>query len=67
MSYDNDFARNVITFGVNDASYFIFILMKALVNRKKFRTNFTKAKTKFYLSLYYNDANSYLYVNKTDF
>ena len=28
--------------------------------------NFTKEKTKFYLSLHYNGANSYLFVNVTE-
>ena len=32
-----------------------------------FNINFTKAKAKFCLSLYYNSGESYLYVNKTDF
>ena len=30
---------------------------------KKFSNNFTKASTKFCLSLHYNDNNSYLFVN----
>ena len=30
---------------------------------KKFSINFTKAKTKFCLSLHYNGDNSYLFVN----
>ena len=34
---------------------------------KKFSINFTKANTKFVLSLHYNGDGSYLYVNKTGF
>ena len=37
--------------------------MEALVHIKKFDINFSKAKTKFCLSLHYNDDNSYLFVN----
>ena len=33
---------------------------------KKNSINFSKANTKFYLSLYYNDDESYLYVNNSD-
>ena len=36
-------------------------LMKAL--EKIFGVNSTKANTKFYLSLYYNADNSYLFIN----
>ena len=32
---------------------------------KKINSTFSKAKTKFCLSLHYNSTNSYLYVNKT--
>ena len=38
------------------------VLLKALNHQKKFNTNFTKANTKFCLSLYYDDT-SYLFVN----
>ena len=34
---------------------------------KRFNTDFTKAKTKLCLSLFYNGAESNLYVNKVDF
>ena len=34
---------------------------------QKFGINFTKAKTKFYLSLHYNDDNSYLFINGKKF
>ena len=38
--------------------------MEALDHQKKrFSINFTKANTKFYLSLHYNADNSYLYIN----
>ena len=36
--------------------------MEALVYKKKFRINFTKAKTKSCLSLHYNGDNSFLFV-----
>ena len=38
------------------------VLMEALVHKKKFRINFTKAKTKSCLSLHYNGDNSFLFV-----
>ena len=76
-NFDNDFARNVIIFDVDDSS------LSHINNRKnnflvlgegntfgtngsfgapekKFSTNFTKAKTKFYLSVHYNHDSSYL-------
>ena len=34
-----------------------------LTAEKKYSTNFTENKKKFYLSLHYNGANSYLFVN----
>ena len=37
--------------------------MEALVQQKKININFSKAKTKFCLSLHYNAGNSYLFVN----
>ena len=40
--------------------------MIALVQQKKNCINFSKAKTKLCLTLHYNGANSYLYVNKTE-
>ena len=38
--------------------------MKDLVHQKKFDINFSKAKTKFCLSLHFNAANSYLFVDR---
>ena len=35
------------------------------VSEKKFSTNFSKGKAKFWLSLHYNDDDSYLFVNRT--
>ena len=32
--------------------------------KKKCNINFTKSKTKFYLSLHYNGNNNYLHINK---
>ena len=37
-----------------------------LAAEKKYSINFSISKTKFYLSLYYNGVNSYLFVNGTD-
>ena len=37
--------------------------MEALVHQKKNVINFTKAKTKFCLTLHYNADNRYLFVN----
>ena len=44
----------------------LMVLMIALVQKKRNSINFSKAKTKFCLSLHYNYDESYLYVNKTD-
>ena len=38
----------------------------AIYAEKLYSINFTKTNTKFYLSLYYNGANSYLFVNGTE-
>ena len=40
--------------------------MVALVQQKEISINFSKANTKFCLSLHYNGNDSYLYVNKTE-
>ena len=41
-------------------------LEHALTAKKLYAINFTKQNTKFCLSLYYNGANSYLFVNGTE-
>ena len=41
-------------------------LEHTLSAKKMFSINFTKKNTKFCLSLYYNRANSYLFVNGTE-
>ena len=41
-------------------------LEHALSAEKLYSINFTKEKTKFCLSLHYNGANSYLFVNSTE-
>ena len=41
----------------------LLLLMKALVHQKKNDINFSKAQTKFCLSLHYNRDNSYLFGN----
>ena len=76
----NDIARNLVIFGAGNSSsphtdnpkhYFLMleegplILMIALVQQKKNSINFSKADTKFSLSLHYNGDEIYLYVNKT--
>ena len=38
-------------------------LESAISTEKLYSINFTKKNTKFYLSLHYNGANSYLFVN----
>ena len=79
-SFDNDTARNVIIFGVNNSSSShsenrrsdFLILGKCPtfgINgsfgapKKKFDINFSKANTRFCLSLHYNGDNIYLFVN----
>ena len=79
FSIGNETGKNVILFGVDmsSSSKFdnrkkdIFILGKgptqglehALSAEKMYSVNFTKKNTKFFLSLHYNGANSYLFVN----
>ena len=79
-NFGNDFARNVVIFGVDNSSLShtdncknnFLVLGEARaygINgsfgslEKKFSINFSKANTKFRLSLYYNVDNSYLFVN----
>ena len=76
-SFDNDFTRNVIIFGVDNSSSSHFdnrkndflILGEGPTYdtngsvEKRFSINFTKANTKSCLSLHYNADNSYLFVN----
>ena len=82
-SFGNNFARNVIVFGVDNSlsshtsnQKNNFLVLGAGPTQgindstgsveKKFNINFTKANTKFCLSLHYNGEESYLYVNKTE-
>ena len=68
-SFDNDNARNVIIFGVDNSSSSHGdncknnFLMLGLGPREKNYINFTGATTKFCSSLHYNADNSYLFVN----
>ena len=79
-SFDNDFARSVIIFGVDNSSSShsnnrknnflmsgkgsIFGINGSFGSpERKFSINFSKANTKFCLSLHYNAENSYLFVN----
>ena len=80
--FGNDFARNVVIFDVDNTSSShtnnqkdnVLVLgegpTKAINDRicaaEKTTVNFSKAKTKFCLSLHYNDVKSFLYVNKID-
>ena len=76
-SFDDYFARNVIIFGVdnnssshsdNHKNNFLILGEGPTYGSfgstgKKFNINFTKANTKFCLSLHYHADNSYLFVN----
>ena len=82
FSIGDEIGRNVIIFGVDMSSSLhidnkkkdILILGKGptqglehtLTAEKLYSINFTKEKTKFGLSLHYNGANSYLFVNGTE-
>ena len=45
----------------------LLVLMETLVHqKKKFSINFSKANTKYCLSLHYNDDNSYLFVKRKE-
>ena len=45
----------------------LMVLMEALVHQRKVLSiNFSKANTKFFLSLHYNADNSYLFVNRKE-
>ena len=81
-SIGNEIGRNVIIFGADMSSSShidnkkkdILILGKhstqglehTLTAEKLYSINFTKENTKFCLSLHYNGANSYLFVNGTE-
>ena len=82
FSFGNETGKNVIIFGVDMSSSTkidnrkkdILILGKGptqglestLSAEKMYSINFTKKNTKFCLSLHYNGANSYLFVNGTE-
>ena len=82
FSIGNETGKNIIIFGVNMSSSAridnrkkdILILGKGptqglehtLSAEKLYSINFTKKNTKFCLSLHYNGANSYLFVNGTE-
>ena len=42
------------------------VVLLCWYSRKKISINFSKANTKFFLSLHYNGGESYLHVNKTE-
>ena len=81
FSFDsNGFGRNVIFFGVdmsssvhaNNKKNNILVLGKDFtkglkIAEKLYSINFTENNTKFCLSLHYNGANSYLFVNSKEF
>ena len=79
-SFGNDYAKNVVIFGVDNSSSSdadnrknnflllgegpIYGINKSFGSpEKKFSINFSKAKTKFCMSLHYNGDNSYLLLN----
>ena len=76
-TFDNDTARNVITFGVDNGSSShaenakndVFVVKRRSNLRnfvspeKKFRNNVSKANKKFCLNFLYNANYSYLFVN----
>ena len=72
-SFDNDIARNVIMFGVDNSSSFraanckiIFVvleLMKNLIHQRKNLVLILVKQPKFCLSFHYNADNSCLFVN----
>ena len=80
--FGNEIGKNVIIFGVDmslsskidNRKKDILILGKGptlglehtLCAEKLYSINFTKKNTKFCLSLHYNGANSYLFVNGTE-
>ena len=82
FSIDNEIDRNVIIFGIDMSSSWhidnkkknILILGKGptqglehtMTTEQLHSINFTKNNTKFCLSLHYNGANSYLFVNGTE-
>ena len=82
FSFGNETGKNVIIFGVvmsssskiDNRKKDILILGKGptqglehtLSAEKLYSVNFTKKNTKFCLSLHYNGANSYLFVNSTE-
>ena len=81
-SIGDEFGRNVTIFGIDMSSSrhtdnekkYILILVKGplqglehtLTEEKLCSINFTKENTNFCLSLYYNGANNYLFVNGTE-
>ena len=80
-SIGDEIGRKVIIFGVDmssspriDNKKYISVLSKGptqglehtLTAEKLYSVNFTKENTKFCLSLHYNGANSYLFVNGTE-
>ena len=73
-SFGNVTARNVIIFGDNLKNRYLILDKDPTFGingnfgepEKKFSINFTKANTKFCLSLHYNGGKSYLFVNGKD-
>ena len=80
MVFCNDFARNVIIFGVDNSSAsptdncknnFLVLgegpnddINGIVAAEKKFSIHFSKAKAKLCLIMHYNGDNSYLFVNR---
>ena len=82
FTFGNDFSKDVIIFGVDMSSstkidnrkkYILILgrgttqgLESTLSAEKMYSINFTKKNTKFCLSLHYNGADNYLFVNATE-
>ena len=62
------FGKNVIIFGVDTSSSVHVDNKKNIYStaEKKYSTNSTVTRIKYCLSLHYNGANSYLFVNGTE-
>ena len=81
FSFGNEIGGSVTIFGVDMSSFHILIIKKYILIIGKdptqglehartaeilYSINFTKHNTKFCLSLHYNGANSYLFLNGTE-
>ena len=68
-SFGTEFDQNLVVFGVDNSSSvhnWLMILIIAFVQQEINSIKFTKANTKFPLSLHYNSDESYFCENKTE-